>query len=31
MTENGWFVSHLTDLLYHSGKLATLEREVDNL
>ncbi|XP_018578026.1 nuclear pore complex protein Nup85 [Anoplophora glabripennis] len=30
MTENGWFVSHFTDLLYHSGRLSTLEKEVNN-
>lgn len=24
MTENGWFVSHLTDLFYHSGQLDVL-------
>ncbi|KAF5289717.1 hypothetical protein FQA39_LY03634 [Lamprigera yunnana] len=25
MSENGWFVSHLTDLLYHSGRLEVLD------
>lgn len=30
MTENGWFVSHLADILYHSGRLSSLEKEVDN-
>ncbi|XP_066153103.1 nuclear pore complex protein Nup85 [Euwallacea fornicatus] len=28
MSENGWFVTHLTDILYHSGRLASLETEV---
>lgn len=27
MTENGWFVTHLTDLLYHAGRLDTLDEE----
>lgn len=26
MTENGWFVSHLTDLLYHIGQLQILDK-----
>ncbi|XP_076272929.1 nuclear pore complex protein Nup75 isoform X2 [Rhynchophorus ferrugineus] len=30
MTENGWFVTHLTDILHHSGRLSTLENEVEN-
>lgn len=30
MTENGWFVTHLTDILYHSGRLLLLEKEVTN-
>jgi nuclear pore complex protein Nup85 len=30
MTENGWFVSHLTDLLYHSGRLNDLSVESEN-
>ncbi|XP_060521243.1 nuclear pore complex protein Nup85 [Cylas formicarius] len=30
MTENGWFVSHLTDILYHSGKLTALGKEVES-
>ncbi|ENN77698.1 hypothetical protein YQE_05771, partial [Dendroctonus ponderosae] len=29
MTENGWFVSHFTDLLHHSGRLSSLEKEVE--
>ncbi|CAH0563752.1 unnamed protein product [Brassicogethes aeneus] len=29
MSENGWFVTHLTDLLYHAGKLSNLEKEVE--
>ncbi|XP_050297593.1 nuclear pore complex protein Nup85 [Anthonomus grandis grandis] len=29
MTENGWFVTHLTDLLYHAGKLSLLEKDVE--
>ncbi|XP_072384789.1 nuclear pore complex protein Nup85 [Diabrotica undecimpunctata] len=28
MYDNGWFVSHLTDLLYHCGRLVDLEKEV---
>ncbi|KAI4457128.1 frount protein-related [Holotrichia oblita] len=27
LTENGWFVTHLTDLLYHAGRLDTLDEE----
>ncbi|KAG5892368.1 hypothetical protein JTB14_035982 [Gonioctena quinquepunctata] len=30
MTENGWFVSHLTDLLHHCGRLSGLEKDVEN-
>ncbi|KAJ8939055.1 hypothetical protein NQ318_007686 [Aromia moschata] len=30
MTDNGWFVSHLTDLLYHSGRLSNLEQEISS-
>nr|CAH7742098.1 unnamed protein product [Callosobruchus chinensis] len=30
MTENGWFVAHLSDLLYHSSRLTSLEKEVPN-
>lgn len=26
MTENGWFVAHLTDLLFHSGQLISLDK-----
>lgn len=26
MSENGWFVTHLTDLLYHCGKLRELDK-----
>ncbi|KAL1494210.1 hypothetical protein ABEB36_009842 [Hypothenemus hampei] len=29
MTENGWFVTHLTDILSHSGRLSSLEKEVE--
>lgn len=32
MSENGWFVSHLVDLLYHSGRLDVLDNaDVDDL
>lgn len=32
MSENGWFVSHLTDILYHSGRLDFLDTsEVNDL
>lgn len=32
MSENGWFASHLTDLLYHSGRLDFLDTsEADDL
>lgn len=27
MSENGWFVAHLTDLLYHCGKLDALDNQ----
>lgn len=30
MTENGWFVCHLADILHHSGSLSVLEKEVEN-
>ncbi|KAL3272361.1 hypothetical protein HHI36_013840 [Cryptolaemus montrouzieri] len=30
MSENGWFATHLTNLLYHSGQLSVVEKEVDN-
>ncbi|RZC34971.1 nuclear pore complex protein Nup85 [Asbolus verrucosus] len=30
MTENGWFVCHLTDLLYHAGRLSDLNVESEN-
>ncbi|CAG9820063.1 unnamed protein product [Phaedon cochleariae] len=30
MPENGWFVSHLTDLLHHCERLSSLEKEVEN-
>lgn len=30
MSENGWFVTHLTNLLYHNG-MDNLEKEIDNL
>ncbi|CAG9767112.1 unnamed protein product [Ceutorhynchus assimilis] len=30
ITDNGWLVSHLTDILFHSGRLAMLENEVQN-
>lgn len=26
MSENGWFVAHITDLLYHSGRLHSLDK-----
>lgn len=29
MGDNGWFVTHLSNLLYHSGKLAEIEKQVD--
>ncbi|XP_056643715.1 nuclear pore complex protein Nup85 [Diorhabda sublineata] len=28
MYDNGWFVSHLTDLLYHCGKLGDLQKDL---
>lgn len=31
MAENGWFVTHLTDLLYHSGCMSVLEKESSEL
>ncbi|KAK9888289.1 hypothetical protein WA026_000551 [Henosepilachna vigintioctopunctata] len=30
MSENGWFATHLANLLYHSGQLTVLEKDVDN-
>ncbi|CAG9861328.1 unnamed protein product [Phyllotreta striolata] len=30
MYDNGWFVSHLTDLLYHCDRLSDLEKEVSD-
>ncbi|XP_044253576.1 nuclear pore complex protein Nup85 [Tribolium madens] len=30
MTDSGWFVSHLTDLLYHSGRLNDPNIETEN-
>ncbi|XP_045448581.1 nuclear pore complex protein Nup85 [Melitaea cinxia] len=29
ISDNGWFASHLTDILYHSGKLQILEHQTD--
>lgn len=29
MSENGWFVSHLTDLLYHCGRFDALDKQDD--
>lgn len=31
MGDNKWFVTHLTDLLYHSGQLKTLEDTTENI
>lgn len=31
MSENGWFVSHLIDLLYHCGRLEALQSDDTNL
>lgn len=30
MSENGWFVTHLMDLLYHNG-MENLEKDIENL
>ncbi|XP_044758676.1 nuclear pore complex protein Nup85 [Coccinella septempunctata] len=29
MCENGWFATHLINILYHSGQLSKIEKEVD--
>lgn len=31
MTENGWFVTHLTDLFYHSKQLDRIANENNDL
>ncbi|CAK1546899.1 unnamed protein product [Leptosia nina] len=29
ISDNGWFATHLTDMLYHSGKLQILDKQID--